>query len=520
MTWLIVRKEIHANLLSARFALGLVITVAMMGTVGYVLLQDHVARRQSYISDVQRHRRELAECKVFSRVAVTVDIPPSPLALFGRPSDEWPTAFTVSPYAVPSLLAVGGGKGAIGVWGTSSRPENPLLRFFSAIDLAFVVGLVLSLFAGLLVFDAFSGEREGGTLPLLLSGNAGRGQVLAGKLLGAYLTLALPLTLGFLVVLLLWGLSGDVTLDGEVWAGTGVLYAVSLLYLAGFLALGLLLSLCVRDSSAGLMSFLLLWILVTVVVPQGGSYLAQRFRSPASRAQLTADAEQARRRLHEAQSAIPYQQKCGWWWASTDDTGGHSLLGITEEEVHNRVEYNKKAFPLVFAYAEEMQRIRESYERRLRAWQQRRDALLRLSPARLYRNVVQATAGAEVASLEASLRTAREYRQALMDYLLPRVGRPEWVTRALEHPEMQPTEANTRLWRERAAREGDQVYEEILDWDRVAPLDLSAMPQPAVRFPGLGERLSHVWLDLLLLVAVAAGLVGAAGWRVQRYEVR
>jgi ABC-type Na+ efflux pump permease subunit len=84
MIWHIVRKELLVNLQSLRFLIGLVVSALMMGIVGYVLVGDYAARVQKYVADVQEHRETLAQTKVYSMVAVVVDIPPSPLSVFSR----------------------------------------------------------------------------------------------------------------------------------------------------------------------------------------------------------------------------------------------------------------------------------------------------------------------------------------------------------------------------------------------------------------------------------------------------
>jgi ABC-type transport system involved in multi-copper enzyme maturation permease subunit len=164
----IIRKELLINLLSLRFALGLVVVALMMGLVATILTEEYVARHQTYLSDVQRHREALRQAKVYSTIEVTVDIPPPLLSVFSRGMKDRPSSIRVSPYHVPSLIERGSGTG-IDLWGTSDRPHNPLLRIFTPIDLSFVISMILSLFAILLVFDSFSGEREQGTLGLILS---------------------------------------------------------------------------------------------------------------------------------------------------------------------------------------------------------------------------------------------------------------------------------------------------------------------------------------------------------------
>jgi len=100
-----------------RFLAGLVVSALMMGIVGYVLVEDYAARVQQYIADVQAHRESLAQTKVYSMVAVVVDIPPSPLSVFSRGSQDLPTSVSVSPYHVPSAADESGGGATISLHG-------------------------------------------------------------------------------------------------------------------------------------------------------------------------------------------------------------------------------------------------------------------------------------------------------------------------------------------------------------------------------------------------------------------
>lgn len=513
----IIRKELLVNILSLRFLIGFIVVILMMGLVGYVLVEDYAARRQAYLSDVQQHKKDLEQTKVYSMLEVVVDVPPSPLSVFSRGVRDLPTSVRVSPYHIPSLIDEGGSSVGIGLGGTSNRPYNPLLRIFAPIDLSFVISIVLSLFAILLVFDSFSGEREQGTLRLVLSCPAGRIKLLIGKFIGALLTMAIPLTLGFLEIMLLWSLSPSITLDASSWVGTGLIYFLSLIFLAGFLALGLLVSLFAKESSSGLMYLLLAWVLVAIIIPSGVGYLAEYTRPQESGKKLI---EGLDKQFSETYKKVKYEQKGSWWMASTDMTGGESLLGITKEEAYNRIEYNKKVFPLKFQYAEDRYRVMEDYTTRLLRWKRMRDAFVRPSLCVLYRNIVAAVCGTDIVSYDNALKRARNYRDAFMNYLLPKVGTAAWFTRVLEYPELETTEENIRSWDKLAEKEGQDVYfTKILTWDRVAPLDLREMPPPQIEFPRLLDRVQQATIDLLLLIVLTALLFLLSVWRVLRYRV-
>jgi ABC-2 type transport system permease protein len=63
------------------------------------------------------------------------------------------------------------------------QPGNPLQAALGHFDLAFVVVVLFPLFIVTLTFDALAGERERGTLPLVLSQPVGRRELMAAKLL-------------------------------------------------------------------------------------------------------------------------------------------------------------------------------------------------------------------------------------------------------------------------------------------------------------------------------------------------
>ncbi len=513
----ILRKELLVNMVSLRFIIGLIVTTVMMGLVGFVLVQDYASRRQAYLGDIQRHADELDDIKVYSVVSLTLDIPPSPLSIFSRGSKDLPSSITVSPYHIPSILDQNEGNETISIGGNSSRPVNPLLRIFSSIDIAFVVGIVFSLLAILFVFDSFSGEREQGTLRLVLSNPAGRIQLLTGKFLGALLTIAVPLTIGFLVVVLLGMLYGGIVFTAGDWGGLLFLYAVSLLFLAAFLALGLFISLFARESSTGLMYLLLVWVIIVVALPATAAYIAEFWTPGRSESAL---AQEVNDHFNEALDKIPYKISGSWNGAWTSYSGGEKILGITKGEVLHRIEYNKQVFPMKFQLAEDLFKVRDRFRRDLEKKEQVRSLFSLFSPSAIFGAIAQQIAGTSPTSYEQAHESARHYRNALMEYLQPKVATASWFTRIEEYPDMEPTRENNSHWDAVAKEEGPDVYfTKRWNWDRVNAINLKDMPQPALRIPGMQERMGESLLGVSLLALYGVALLTLGGWKLARYAV-
>jgi hypothetical protein len=264
------------------------------------------------------------------------------------------------------------------------------------------------------------------------------------------------------------------------------------------------------------MYLLLAWVVVVVVIPSGLGYLMRYYRPERTE---EASLQELDRRYEKDYGTIPYTQKGSWNMAETDMHGGESLLGITREEALNRLEYNKKVFPLKFRYAEDRYRIVKEYADRLDNWRRVRDNMIRPSLWTLYGSICSAICGTSSDGYRSALVGVRVYRDELMNFLSPKVGKPEWFTRILEYPDMEPTERNQRIWNALAEKEGPDVYFKIWDWDKVAPVDLQNMPGMRIESPGLSERLNDAANDLIILLGISSCFVIISFYRVLRYAV-
>jgi len=142
------------------------------------------------------------------------------------------------------------------------------------------INLVAPLLGLSLGYDAISGEREKGTIRLLLSRPIYRDQVINGKSVSALITMAFTLGLSTMVLV---GLSSIVLgaaldLDLVVRITLYVLLAVLLAFV--YYSISLLISTASRRSSRSLMLSLLVWILFTFVIPLVGFLIAMTMVGP------------------------------------------------------------------------------------------------------------------------------------------------------------------------------------------------------------------------------------------------
>ncbi len=275
--WHITKREIYDNLNSLRFALTTVLLLALMVTNAVRHLREHPERVQKYRDAVAESMNHLTAHTDDSLYKLAQYGPgnfykkPSPLH-FCANGGELLLPDTVEVTDPPVYATDAEGNWILaGIWRLSYPDANLQNKSVgpdvSQVDWAFIIGSILSLIALLFTFDAFSGEREGGTLRLMLANSIPRHTILIGKFLGALLSISISFALAVLVNLLLISTANTVHLTTEAWGRLGIIFSLALLYTSLFVALGLLVSTRVQRSAVSLMILLLTWVTLVVFIP-------------------------------------------------------------------------------------------------------------------------------------------------------------------------------------------------------------------------------------------------------------
>ena len=274
MIGIVFKKEMLSHLLSQRFAACTALAVVLIIANGMLTSQIYVQKKASYLTQRAVEETKLPEITYYSvlssgtnrsgrsplrdKAAPRALRPPRPLEVFAQGVEqEVGQAVEVllfeMPYQAESIK--------------SSESINPYLAIFASFDVVYIFQLVLSLLAILIASETISGEKEDGTLRLMLTTNVSRAQVLVGKILAGLTTLAIPTALGFiLLTILLLGTEYIEVGSGE-WARLGLLFALSLLYLLVFYLIGLVISCATHRSATSLVVALFTWALLAIVLP-------------------------------------------------------------------------------------------------------------------------------------------------------------------------------------------------------------------------------------------------------------
>jgi ABC-type transport system involved in multi-copper enzyme maturation permease subunit len=267
MLWTMIRKEWVNNLLELRFLVCATLCIFLAVVSVFVLRADLTAKRADFNTNREIYRKQVEEYDGYSdlqRQGIRVDRPPQNFQVLFYGMEK-----TLDRTAVISGDYLPGFEGDLNT--------NPVVLMFPVADLLFIVGVVLSLLAFFISYDAVAGERESGTLKLLLSYSVPRDIVILAKWIGGYLSLALPFLAAMGLSALLVGLSGGVHFTAQDWEAFLISGLVSLLLIAVMFSIGLFVSVRARRSSTAILSLLAVWVLLALVVPNSGPFVAEIF---------------------------------------------------------------------------------------------------------------------------------------------------------------------------------------------------------------------------------------------------
>ncbi len=154
--------------------------------------------------------------------------------------------------------------------------SNPAPILFPNVDFGFIINVVVSIIAMLFTYDIIAGEKEAGTLSLMMANDIPRGQLLLGKWLGSYSSFLLGYVPCLLTAAIVLQVHPMIELRAQDWSAVSVLFLISLVYASAFFSLGLFISCLTTEPRTTLMTLLALWVAFVLIIPNFSPYLAEQ----------------------------------------------------------------------------------------------------------------------------------------------------------------------------------------------------------------------------------------------------
>ena len=434
--WLVIQREFVSNVLTSRFMIGFIVCLLSTAVAVFVQVDDYEKRLAGYNTAVREAEAEAREWELYAKIKPKTHRKPNPLSIFNVGTENDGANTVTVEFGKPIF------EFSSPMWEAPTQKrgsDNPFLAMFLTVDVVFVFKIVLSALAILFAYNTISGEREDGTLKLVLSNSIPRDIVVFGKYLGGMLSL-FPIVLVSLIVALLIAISSPVTdFDGDDIAHIVLIFGVSLLYVSTWYLLGLLLSIWTKTAATTLILSMFIWVVLTSVHANVVTFAVDKFSPYTSQPEAAflqpafdvwddykkeRDAYVRQRGYDDLKASITWEPEAkSTGVGSSSITGGYfrirrysvtnvskadttifqELLGYQERL---RVEYANKAEEILNKPAEERERNAKFS-----------DALSRISFADVYHFAVGTIAGTDRQSYSDFMKGSRAYKREVVEYL-------------------------------------------------------------------------------------------------------
>ncbi len=262
----LIRKEIVLNVLSLRFAVTFVLFFVLTMVSVFAMTRSYQRAQNTHESSSTMHRAQVR--KVFEAEDPAEAFHDVLFGGGGAYDDRGPQALGVFVQGLEDHLPT---QVNVTLWQSrrvdEDRFQNPLFDLFATPDYAYIVNIVISLLALLFVFDAICGEKERGTLKVVLANRVPRDLVLLSKWIGGFVSLSVPLVAAIFAGITYVVLTGSVLVDDDFVARFAWIVIVSLLYVSVFFTLGMMISVLTHKASTALLVSLCVWICWILVIP-------------------------------------------------------------------------------------------------------------------------------------------------------------------------------------------------------------------------------------------------------------
>jgi ABC-type transport system involved in multi-copper enzyme maturation permease subunit len=283
MLGVLIRKEILNNLLNLRFSLTYFLCAFLLVGSAAVTIADYCYKKRVYDLDQARFAESIHGGPVFEyyvRYPKNVVRAPVLLSFLSSGGERDPDMY-------------GGFRiGTLPTFGSDSK-RNPIINLFPSFDMTFVIGVIISLLIFILTYDAISGEREEGTLKIMLSGPLPRDTIIIAKYLGGFISLIVPIIASWLTIIIMLLLTQGFSITAVDWVRMLLIMIVCCLYTGVIFAVSLMISAVARSSSTSIIALLLVWVCVIVVIPSSAAPVAHLLLRHRSANQIDIDGKMA-----------------------------------------------------------------------------------------------------------------------------------------------------------------------------------------------------------------------------------
>jgi len=273
MFWTLLKKEIIETVYDLRFVIASLLFITLIPLSMYVSRIDYEQRHSAYQQESQIWRARHGTPKWGSKDVEGHGFRAPPvLSVF---------VLGLDPYLPDKVVT-----NFSGVFRTvkESNTDGALGVLLGQIDFRFCMVYVVSLMALVFTFNTVSGERERGTLRLLIACSVPRGTLLFCKWLSKTLVLIVPFLVAVCIALLVLIASPQIDLNApQLVCSIAMILGISLLLIVCMTVLGVCLSTYATGSLQSITLLLTTWVLLVLGIPKVTPMIANIIHRPECR---------------------------------------------------------------------------------------------------------------------------------------------------------------------------------------------------------------------------------------------
>ena len=373
MLMTLIQKEIMHHILSVRFVALLLMCLLLVPLTLSINYRRYSQNLVDYQESIKREQAETKENPPNAQDPNTevskFFLKPTPLSVFANGLED----------ALPTYLGMtrnGVRQGSAGV------SQASVAYVLGNLDFLFIVGTVFSLLALLFTFDAVAGEREAGTLRINLSNSLPRDVFLWSKLIGGYIVFVVPFLVSFLLGLLVLVWQGFPLGELTVALPVFCLTLISLLYIAVFFAIGVVISTFLDNAKTALIVVFTFWVFAVLIAPRG-AFVVAKLVAPTRTEQAVYMEKTALRNNLSKDKDEKIGKKMAEAFAGNEGAGGGAMVIRSDDTAfQERMAELKKPIEEEFrlAFQDQTDKIDRDYRREKARQEQVGETLSRIAP--------------------------------------------------------------------------------------------------------------------------------------------
>jgi ABC-2 type transport system permease protein len=261
----ILKKEVFESIYNYRFIFLAIVGITLIPIGLYVNEVSYSKRLGEYDDQVRLEAKAVSSAQVWDLLSGTVPLKgflePAPLAVFAQGLEgSLPQFYAFKPEGYEKGANPSGG--------------GPASSDLGELDFLFMVQFIFSLIALVFGADIVSGEKELGTLRMVLSNSVPRDTVLLGKAIGGYAAIWLPFALAVVSGMLVLSFTSFPFHEDGILTRILLVFVTSSVFILINFLIGIMISCGTARTRTSLVAVVVVWTFLQLIVPKVGNLVA------------------------------------------------------------------------------------------------------------------------------------------------------------------------------------------------------------------------------------------------------